>query len=167
MSVKALLDIVRFGPSGRIRWLRQSREDNCVQTVLAIVLGLSCEVVEAEVGTTGALTIHDTLDLLSDLGVPCRPIAAELAADFWPVFYRRAGKRKLRGIGIQLPRRGEPIGHAYVLSGKTMYDPATGRKYPMEPDVIRERLNWLAIFPDHAHRAAGVEALRRRQRTAA
>lgn len=147
MSILARLQSLGSG----IRWIRQSRPENCVQTVLAMALGVPTEWIEEIAGTAGALTIRETMDLLNRFGIESRPMSADLVADFWPSFYRLNGGRKLRGLGFRLPRDGERVGHAYFLIGRRMYDPASGRLQRLDEETLR-RLDLLAIFPEDLHR---------------
>ena len=128
---------------------RQTRERNCVQTVVAIALGRDVDEVEKRAGTDGDLTVSETLDLLDAYGVTCRPISAHLVADFWPSFYARSGGARLRGLAFRLPAEGEDVGHAYYVHGKRIYDPATGRERSVDPSALKT-LDWLAILPDTA-----------------
>jgi hypothetical protein len=131
----------------RIRYLRQTKADNCAQTVVAMVLGVPVDAVEREAGTDGAMTVNEVLGILARLGFFTRPISAKLAGGIWPAFYARSGGRKLRGLGFRMPRGGEVSGHAYFLAGGRMYDPATGERRGLDADVVRNELDWLVLFP--------------------
>jgi hypothetical protein len=128
---------------------RQSRERNCVQTVVAIALGRDVSEVEDRAGTQGDLTVSQTLELLDSYGVSCKPISARLVADFWPSFYARSGGGSLRGLAFRLPAPDEEVGHAYYVHGKRIYDPATGKETSVDPAALRT-LDWLAILPGQA-----------------
>lgn len=158
MSFSSFLNIL----SPKIEWLTQSREENCVQTVIAIALGLSTECVEEEARTNGTMSVHETLELLAQLGVSVRPIAADLASNFWGVFYKRGGGRRMRGLGFQLPRSGEGIGHAFFLTSTVMYDPATGKRQNINPETIKENLDWLVFLPEEAYDNPAIKKLRSR-----
>lgn len=161
MGLRSLLSELPFIPSD-VTYLRQEKPENCVQTVVAMALNVPVELIEEEAGTTGRLTVGETFSLLGRIGVSVRSLSADLAADFWPNFYRRYGGRDLRGMGFELPQgEGEKdVGHAYFLTGNQMYDPATGKKEKLEPEAI-EKLDWLALFPPELARASKLESLRR------
>lgn len=144
--------------AGRVQWLRQTREHNCVQTVLAMALGLPIELVEDAAGTTGSMTVGETLHLLAELGVFCRPVSADLVSQFWSTFYRRSGGRRLRGLGFRLPEREGETGHAYLLVGAQMYDPASGQRTRVDAATLRT-LDWLAILPEGLYRTPSLRHL--------
>lgn len=146
MGLSRLFSWIPFLGSG-VRRLRQDRPDNCVQTVLAMAIGVPTDVIEDEAGTSGALTIGETIDLLSRFGIESRRVHSRLLAEFWSAFYRMSGGRKMRGLAFALPRDGERIGHAYFVLGRRVYDPATGRIRRLTQRVVR-RLDLFAIFPD-------------------
>jgi hypothetical protein len=136
-----------LGPPPPRRWLVQQRPENCAQTVVAMLAGREPEEIERMVGHTGALTVADTLSVLSRLGYGCRPISASLVLQFWPSLLERAGGRKLRGLGFRRPTRGEKYGHAYLLFGRRLYDPADGSFVRLDAAAVKS-LDWLALLPD-------------------
>ena len=133
----------------KIRWLRQERPRNCVQTVVAMAVGASVADVEAVARTEDTLDIPATMTLLAHYGVFCRPISAQLVADFWPMYYRQGGGRRLRGLGFASPNpaHGREVGHAYFLYGPRLYDPATGITEALDEPHLRQ-LDWLVLFPE-------------------
>lgn len=133
-----------------VRWQRQSRPHNCVQTVVAMALGVPTEAIEHMAGTDGAMTVRETIDLLAEFGIGCRPVSAEFAAEFWDVFYRMSGGRRMRGLAFRLPRDRETVGHAYFVLGRKMYDPASGRIMRLDKRQLRT-IDYLAIFPEDLH----------------
>ena len=149
-----------FGFRSGVRWQRQSRPQNCVQTVVAMALGVPTEAIERVAGTDGAMTVRQTIDLLSEFGIECRPVSAEFAAEFWEAFYRLSGGRRMRGLAFRLPRDRETVGHAYFVLGRKMYDPASGRITRLGKRRLRA-IDYLAIFPPDFH--ARPEIARARQ----
>lgn len=137
-----------LGPG--VRWERQSRPHNCVQTVVAMALGVPTEAVERIAGTDGAMTVRQTIDLLAHFGIGCRPVSADFFADFWDEFYRMSGGRKMRALAFRLPRDQETVGHAYFVLGRKMFDPATGRVMRLGRRQIKA-IDYLAIFPENLH----------------
>lgn len=133
------------------RRLRQTGTDNCVQTVVAMVLGVPVEQVESAAGTRGRMSVDETTALLSRAGIYCRPVAASLVADFWPMFRKRHGGRHLRGLGFALPKTPGRAGHAFYITGATLYDPATGQTTPLNETTLH-LLDWLALLPREAGR---------------
>lgn len=125
---------------------RQKRNDNCVQTVVAMLTGNDVEEIEQMAGTIGKMTVDETLVLLGRLGIYSRPVAASMVADFWSVFYQRHGARKLRGLGFALPKEAGKAGHAFLITGANMYDPATGDSEPINEESLKQ-LDWLALVP--------------------
>lgn len=146
--VSALTCWLGLGPG--IRRQRQSRPHNCVQTVVAMALGVPIEMVEDLAGTKGAMTVRQTIDLLDEFGIGCRPVSAEFVAEFWDAFYRMSGGRKMRGLAFRLPRDQETVGHAYLVLGRKMYDPASGRTMRLDKRRLRS-IDYLAVFPDGLH----------------
>lgn len=131
------------------RSYRQTREHNCVQTVVAIALSCDIAEVEREAGTSETMTVAETFDLLDRYGISCQPMSAHLMADFWPSVYERSGGGRLRGLAFRLPSGKEGIGHAYYIHGRRVYDPASGREVPLDPAVLRS-LDWIAVLPDES-----------------
>lgn len=160
MGLRSLLAEIPFIPTD-VTYLRQDRPENCVQTVVAMALNVPVELIEEEAGTNGRMTVGETFSLLGRIGVSVRSLSAELAADFWPNFYKRYGGRDLRGMGFELPRgeKDKDVGHAYFLTGTYMYDPATGQKEKLEGEALRQ-LDWLALFPPELAQASKLESLR-------
>lgn len=101
-----------------------------------------CEMVRTE----GPLSVSETLAVLSRLGCACRPVSSAMVADFWPLYQRRAGGRRLRGVAFRVARPGEPYGHAYLLFGKKIYDPLNGEFRALDASVLRG-LDWIALLP--------------------
>lgn len=141
-----LLALLRLGPKPPDRWLVQSRRDNCAQTVVAMVTGLPVAQVSKYAGTKGALSVSDTLNLLAQLGVACRPVAAHVVADFWPVFRRREGGRRLRALAFRGPGAGEEYGHVSYILGNRIYDTASGSFTSYSEEELRS-MDWIAFMP--------------------
>lgn len=143
-----LINILEFGWTlSRPKLVRQRRPENCVQTVLAMILGVGVEEVEKAARTQGTMTLERAMELLHLLGIEARPLEASLAAGFWTLFYDRHGRARLRGLGMRLPRdEEEGIGHAMLVYGKYIYDPATGRTDKLTVDRL-EGLDWLLLLP--------------------
>jgi hypothetical protein len=144
----------------------QTRPQNCVQTSIALALGIPVEAVEREAGSTATLRLPDVRWLTDRLGVASPLMAAELVAQYWPLYYRRYGGRRLRGYGIRTPRAGEPIGHAFALFGPRLYDPLTGKGIRLSPRLLREHLDWVGFVDPSADSARRLEQLRQRYRDA-
>jgi len=135
----------RVGPKPPRQWLRQTLPDNCSQTVLSMLTGKDLAEITRLAGRPGALGISHACRVLEASGVHCgRPLAAQHAAEFWPVYWRRAGGRRLRGLGFRVARQGEDHGHAWLLFGNRLYDPADGEFRTLDPDAIRQ-LDWVVL----------------------
>jgi hypothetical protein len=132
-----------------------------VQTVVAMALDLPIDLVEREAGTRESMDIDDTITLLRKFDLQCRPVGARMVADWWSVFYKQGGGRGLRGLGCLMPKGRNETGHAYLLVGRRMYDPASARMLPLNADTVRQ-LDWVVFFPSDAPRGAGVVEARRR-----
>ena len=141
-----ILAFLRMGPPAPKRWLRQPKEDNCAHTVIAMLTGRSLADVIRTAGRDGPLSVSESLAVLSSFGLRCRPLSSAFAADFWPMFQRRAGGRRLRGLAFRLSAPGERHGHAYLLFGSRYYDPATGTFARLDAASIR-RFDWIALLP--------------------
>lgn len=138
---------MNFFPVGG-RLVRQTRPHNCVQTVIAIGLGVTVEFVERSAGTTGTMRIQGAMDLLRELRISSgRPVAASHAAAFWPFYYRQNGGRRMRGLGFVLPASEGDVGHAYFLYGRRMFDPATGRTMRLRDSSVRRHLDCIVFLP--------------------
>lgn len=159
MGMSTFLARIFFPPPG-VKLLRQSRSDNCVQTVLAMSLELPIETIEAVAGTQGQMEVGEINQLLAKLGVFYRPVSASLMADCWPSLWHRSGGRKLRGMAVKLPRGGVKLGHAYFVAGAIMYDPATGRTRTMNPSTL-DALDLIVLFPSDIYDNPALGSLRR------
>jgi hypothetical protein len=148
-----------FGRGPRVRFFRQSRPGNCVQTVVAMALDVPVAAVERETGTDGTLTVAETTVLLNRLGVSGLPMSAGSASDFWDVFLLRHGGRRLMAVAFELPRGGAQDGHAWLLAGRRMYDPGTGQVARLDRQSVR-RFDYLLPIPEAARSASPVERLR-------
>jgi hypothetical protein len=139
--------------------VQQSRPENCTQTVIAALCCLPVPVVEQLAGTTARMTVQDTLDVLRCLGVTTQPVAASLASAFWATFSAQHGGRRLRGVGLALPRDGHEIGHAYALMDRSAVDPASGDRVSLSAEQVA-RFDWLILLPPNVDRLPGVQRVR-------
>lgn len=136
--------VAAFG-IGRPR-VRQTRPENCVQTAVAAALGVTLDEVEHVAGTTGRMTIPDALGLFARFGVGVRLVEPGFAAQFWSTVSGEAGGPRLRGIGFRVPGDGETIGHAYLLQGARLVDPATGLGVGITPARLLA-MSRIALIP--------------------
>jgi hypothetical protein len=146
-------------PWRRAAEVQQARSENCTQTVIAALCRLPVPVVEQLAGTAARMTVQDTLDLLRRLGVTTQPVAASLASAFWGTFSAQHGGRRLRGVGVALPREGHEIGHAYALMDRSAVDPASGDRVPLSAEQVA-RFDWLILLPPNVDRLPGVQQMR-------
>lgn len=146
-TMHSILSTLIGAPSARLT--PQTRPHNCVQTVLAMALGTEIEEMERLAGTTGALTLADALNLLAGQGVRTRPVSTRLVRDFWGAFYSRNGGPRLCAMAVRTAREGEETGHAFLVLGRRIWDPSTGRWRSLGQDVLRE-LDWIVVIPEEA-----------------
>ncbi len=149
-----------LGRRSRPRRLRQTRALNCVQTVFAMALDLPIDVVETEVGTTGAMRMREVRWLLERLAITAPIWRATLVADCWDTCYQGGARRRLLAIGLRMSQDPSERGHAYLLSGSALYDPLTGTSRRMTDALIRERLHFVVLLPANARSHERVTALR-------
>lgn len=141
-----ILALLGLGPKPPEQWLIQSRRDNCAQTVIAMVTGLPVSRVSKQAGTKGALSVSETLNLLAQFGVTCRPVAANVVADFWPIFKRREGGRRIRALAFRGPSASEEYGHVSYIFGNRIYDTANGTFRAYDEKDLRA-MDWIAFLP--------------------
>lgn len=131
-------DILGIGPAVPHAWLLQDREDNCSQTVLSMLTGLSVDEISGQMGRTGSSGITESVQFLHQQGFACwRPMSAAHVAEFWAVYRQRSGGRRLRGLAFTVAREGQARGHAWLLHGNYAYDPGTGRFEALNEERLR------------------------------
>jgi hypothetical protein len=130
-----------------------------VQTVLSMALDVPVERVERETGTEGMLTVAETIVLLSRLGIGAMPLNATSASEFWDLFSRQHGGRKLLGIAFQLPRNGATNGHAWLLAGNRAFDPASGERRRLDRHTLK-LFDYVLPLPEGARSHPSIARLR-------
>lgn len=123
----------------------QTREHNCVPTVLAMIFEESIETVEAALGSRGPIRVGDISQFLVELGGHPRIVHGGVAGEYWSVFRRDYGGAELRALGAFRPESDDAPLHAVLVTAGSIYDPKTEVRRPTTERHLKE-LDFLMLL---------------------